>query len=84
MIHRNNMTWDVLAPSRRRRLLQLLGGAAVAAASWPWGMGKRRRPQEAVPRELSCGRRVHRPQVRPETSLVAADAATSTRPLRSS
>jgi hypothetical protein len=31
MIHRNDTTWDVLEPSTRRRLLQLLGGAAVGS-----------------------------------------------------
>lgn len=31
MIYRNDTTWDVLAPATRRRLLQLLGGAAVGS-----------------------------------------------------
>jgi len=32
MIHHNDTTWDVLAPSTRRRLLHLLGGAAAGSS----------------------------------------------------
>ena len=49
MIHPNDTTWDVLAPSTRRRLLQLLGGAAVGSGVLALG-----HDQAVVARKKKC------------------------------
>ena len=52
MIERSDTTWDVLAPSTRRRLLQLLGGAAVGSGVLALG-----HEHVAVARKKRCRRK---------------------------
>jgi hypothetical protein len=63
MIDQSDTTWDVLAPSTRRRLLQLLGGATVGSGALALGheqfvLASKKRCRMKCPKGEECiGRR---------------------------